>query len=128
MNILKNESVLEIVPHGFKVDIYRDGTVFSQILLDNYIKISKLINTQQLQKITLRTLHPLDTVVTKIGRLDDRDIEDIGICIKRFKLRNRQIATRANLVGYVGSEDVYHYNLQRVLKTFFSKSKGYQVV
>ncbi len=108
------------VPHGFKVDTWTDGMVFSQILPADYLKKSVPIRTR-LKKIELMVLHPLDLVVTKIGRLDDRDVQDIELCIKKFGLKKSQVASRGAKVEYVGSEIVYATNLQNVLNTFFTK-------
>jgi hypothetical protein len=67
------------VPHGFKKEAWPDGQIFSQVLPADYLGRSRLIEDMQL--IELRALHPVDIVVTKIGRMDERDIEDIGRCI-----------------------------------------------
>src|SRR3989338_5703812 len=63
--------LLKEIPHGFKVDYYQDGVVFTQILPDDYLKKSKKI--KKMRNITLMTLDPLDIIVTKIGRLNERD-------------------------------------------------------
>ena len=46
-------------------------------------------------RIKLRALHPVDIVVTKAGRLDERDWQDIEDCIRRFALKRRAIVERA---------------------------------
>lgn len=112
------------IPHGFKIDTWSDGMVFSQILPSDYLKKSIPIKTG-LKKIDLRALHPVDIVVTKIGRLNDRDVQDIELCIKKFGLKKMQISKRAAKVGYVGNKKVYETNLQRALASFFpSKMEG----
>lgn len=108
------------IPHGFKIDCYKDGMVFSQILPEDYLRKCITIKTS-MKKIELKALHPLDIVVTKIGRLDERDVQDIEACIKRFKLRESQITRRAAQVEYVGREENYKANLQYVIKRFFKK-------
>jgi hypothetical protein len=108
---------LKSVSHGFKVDTWPDGTVFSQTLPQDYL--DKSIKIKTLRKIQLRALQPVDIVVTKIGRLDNRDLQDIGACIKRFKLTKRQIVSRASLVQYAGREEDYYTNLQCVIDNFF---------
>ncbi|OLD78276.1 hypothetical protein AUF62_02840 [archaeon 13_1_20CM_52_20] len=60
---------------GFKVHVWPDGQVFSQFLPDDYLRKSKRIRS--LKNIDLRALAPADIVVTKTGRLDLRDIDDI---------------------------------------------------
>jgi len=116
------EDALEKVPHGFKIDSWTEGMVFSQILPDDYLEKSIPIKTN-LKNIELKALDPIDIVVTKIGRLDERDLQDIKACIEKFKLTKNQIKSRAKDVEYVGHEDSYKINLEYVLKTFFQKHK-----
>lgn len=109
------------IPHGFKIDTWSDGMVFSQGLPDDYLKKSIAIKTKKLKKINLKALHPVDIIVTKIGRLNDRDVQDIRDCIKKFKLGKNQIAKRAGAVQYAGNERVYEDNLQYILDSFFGR-------
>jgi phosphorylcholine metabolism protein LicD len=109
---------LNAVPHGFKVDHYKDGAVFSQILPADYIIKSGSIITK-MRNITLKALSPIDIIVTKIGRLNDRDKDDIAKCIQKFKITKSQITKRAAEVEYVGREENYEINLNHVLKNFF---------
>ncbi|MBL7160819.1 MAG: hypothetical protein ISS93_03150 [Candidatus Aenigmarchaeota archaeon] len=112
---------LQAIPHGFRIDIFLDGMVFSQQLPDDYSEKSIPIDSG-LKNIGLSALHPLDIVVTKIGRLDERDIEDIEACIKGFSLLKEDIRKRAQNVEYVGREENYMINLQHVLKKIFKSS------
>ena len=105
------------IPHGYKIDVYSDGCIFSQNLPDDYLDDS--IEIANLEHISLRALHPLDIVVTKIGRLDDRDLEDIEECIKAYGLEKEQIKNRAANVTYIGKQEHYDYNLKCVLEKFF---------
>lgn len=110
------QKALKNTPHGFKVDFWKDGIVFSQILPDDYLMRSKSI--RKMKHIRLKALHPVDIVVTKIGRLDARDKQDIRACIKKFKLTKTQVAKRADKVDYVGREENYQINLKHVLENF----------
>jgi hypothetical protein len=74
------ENVLHITPHGFKIDMWPDGLVFSQQLPPDYLE--KSIQILALDHIVLKALDPVDIVVSKAGRLDHKDIEDIESCIK----------------------------------------------
>ena len=114
------ESALNIIPHGFRVDHWKDGMVFSQVLPEDYMEKAIAIKTH-LKNITLKALNPVDIVVTKIGRLDERDIQDIEACIKEFKLTRRQVSERASQVHYIGNEENYKVNLRHVLERFFHK-------
>jgi len=110
--------VLDLVPHGFEVHTWNNGMVFSQDLPDDYLTKSKPARTK-MKNMKLRTLDPLDIIVTKIGRLNARDKEDIATCIKKFKITKAQIKKRAKQVIYVGREENYEINLNHVMKNFF---------
>lgn len=114
------EVAKKIVQPGFTVHTFVDGAVFINMLPDDYLKRSKSIKTK-LKKIDLRALHPVDIVVTKIGRLDSRDEQDIESCIKKFRLKKDQIKKRAAQLGYTANEKVFQTNLQSVVKKFFQK-------
>lgn len=111
------------IPHGFSIDKYMDGAAFTQILPDDYLEKSKRIKTD-LRNIDLRVLHPLDIIASKIGRLNDRDKQDIGACIRKFKLAKAQVRERAEMVRYAGNKDVYNSNLKYVLDNFFGPHRS----
>jgi hypothetical protein len=111
------DKALANVPHGFKVDAWPDGMVFSQSLPNDYLE--KSIEIANFRHIRLKALHPIDIVVTKIGRLDSRDIQDIEACIKRFNISKKQIEERATTIDYTGNEEIYQNNLKHVLEKFF---------
>lgn len=114
------ENALKRVPHGFKIDYWTNGMVFSQTLPDDYLRRSIPIKTK-LKNIRLKALHPLDIVVTKIGRLSEKDLQDIEACIKGSKLKKREIESRAKLVEYVGRVENYQINLRYVIRNFFEQ-------
>ncbi len=102
------------IPHGFNIDYWKDGMVFSQILPNDYLKRS--ISIERMKHIHLKALSPVDIVVTKIGRLDTRDKQDIEAAIRKFKLGKSQIEKRAKQVEYVGRDESYEANLNYVLE------------
>ena len=59
----------------FIVDIFVDGYIFSEQLPDDYKEKSKEL--LKLKNITLKTLSPVDIVITKTARLNARDEADI---------------------------------------------------
>ena len=115
------KEALKNISHGFKIDLYKDGVVFSQILPGDYLE--KSIRIRQVGRIEMRSLQPLDIVVTKIGRLDDRDVQDIEACIKQYRLTEETILSRAKQVQHVGREANYKANLRHVIGTFFPEKK-----
>jgi type IV secretory pathway component VirB8 len=65
-------------------------------------------------------MHPVDVVVTKIARLDQRDKQDIQACVRKYKLTKSRVLKRAELVEYVGRRENYEINLQYALRNLFS--------
>lgn len=106
--------VIKRVQPGFRVDVWPNGQVFSQFLPSDYLNKSRRIRV--LGKIELRALAPVDIVVTKIGRLDERDLGDIKACVKKFRLGKDTIARRARRVEYAGNRKVFDNNLETVLR------------
>jgi len=104
---------------GFRVDVWPDGQVFSQSLPDDYLRKSRRIRS--LRNIDLRALAPVDIVVTKIGRLDQRDMDDIEACTRKFKLTRNSIVRRGKQVEYAGNQDVFDHNLESVTARFFGE-------
>ena len=113
------ERALKGNPPGFKIDRWTDGYVFCQSLPSDYL--DKSIKIKEYSHIQLKALQPVDIVVTKIGRLNQRDIQDIETCIREFKITKDEIITRATLVSttYVPREKDYQYHLNCVIKKFF---------
>ncbi|MDI6736909.1 MAG: DUF6036 family nucleotidyltransferase [Nanoarchaeota archaeon] len=92
--------------------------IFSQQLPDDYLE--KCIPVKvKFAHIRLLALHPIDIVVTKIGRLNERDVEDIKSCVNKFRLAKKDVEKRALQVVDVGREENYRINLKYALKEFF---------
>jgi len=108
----------DILQPGFRVDLFHDGAVFVNMLPVDYMKKSKPVKTK-FKNIELRTLNPVDIVVTKIGRLDDRDEQDIKSCVKKFKITKRQIVNRAGQMESSTHDKTFQKNLQKVLKKLY---------
>jgi hypothetical protein len=109
---------IKMLNPGYRIDKFIDGLIFSQILPEDYIDKSYDVDTE-MKFIRLKALHPLDIVVTKIGRLTERDLQDIEACIKKFKLSKEQIEERAKCIEVVGDENIYQANLKFILGRFF---------
>ena len=73
------------LPPGHRIDIFTEGMIFSQQLPSDYLEKCIPVKTKFVN-IRLLALHPADIVVTKIGRMNERDVEDIKSCVKKFKL------------------------------------------
>lgn len=111
-------NVKELVPTGFYVDIFKNGFIFSQQLPMDHLDHSIEIKTQ-FKHISLYALHPMDIVASKIPRLYDRDLEDIRMCIDKYKLKKKDIEKRTKQVEYACNEKDFRTNLKYVLENCF---------
>lgn len=111
----KAESLLP--PTGLDIQCWPDGRVFSQELPDDYIRKSIDIDTHDIKNIILKALQPLDIIVTKVGRYNDRDVEDIRDCIKVHNIEKESIISRGKeiLKTYPGNEDAYKFRLRKCI-------------
>lgn len=104
---------LDGIPHGFKVDTWGGGYVFTTRLPGDYLDRSRSPPVADaLDRIDLRTLDPVDLVVTKIARFNQRDQDDIRRTVQAFDLRPEAIRSRASQVEVVGNEEVFEHNLE----------------
>jgi hypothetical protein len=115
------EQALKNNPPGYRVDRWTDGCVYCQTLPKDYLE--KSIKIKEFNHISLRALQPLDIIVTKLGRLNDRDMQDIEACIKKANVSKGEILQRALLVvqTYREPEEDYLKHLDLVLDKFFKK-------
>jgi hypothetical protein len=120
-DLLEFDRVLKNNPPGFRVDRWPNGYVFCQYLPDDYLE--KSVKIKEFKHVSLWAIQPVDIIVTKIGRLDDRDIQDIGDCIRKTNVSEAEIKARAKLViqTYAGREEDYRHNLDAVIERFFKK-------
>ena len=98
------EQALKNNPTGYKVDRWADGYVFCQALPDDYVE--KSVKIKEFTRISLRALNPIDIIATKIGRLNQRDIQDIGTIVTKFKI------SEADLRG-MGCSSEFNIRFQR---------------
>lgn len=108
------------IPHGFRIDTWTCGDVHISQLPADYLEKSITI-TQDIKQILLKSLNPVDIVVSKIGRLEGRDIQDIEICIQICEISLDDIRSRAEEVIelYPANEKVYRIHLEQILTGCF---------
>lgn len=103
----------------FKIDVWYDGYIFALQLPKDYIKKSK--EFKKYKYLNLRILNPIDIVLTKTARLNQRDVEDIEALAKH--INKKTLIKRFNEIkeSIPGSEKQYEENFKLILKEFFSK-------
>lgn len=105
-------------PHGYDIDSWPNGTVFMVNLPPDYLERSHVIDVD-LDQVNLRSLAPVDLIVTKIARLNQRDQNDILTTRKRFGITSDHVRQRAKEITYVGSQDGYMANLETAIRRCF---------
>ncbi|MFZ7136988.1 MAG: hypothetical protein ACOWW1_01005 [archaeon] len=83
--------------------------------------MQKSVTIKEYENIELLALNPVDIIVTKIGRSNDRDLQDIQMCITKTNLSKEEIITRGKLTEYVGNRENYDNNLNIIIRRFFTK-------
>ena len=103
----------------FKIDIWYDGYIFALKLPEDHIKIAKRFKLYK--NIELKTLNPIDLILTKTARLNQRDVEDIEILTKKQKIDKQKLIERFDQIkeSIPGSDRQYHENFNLILKEFF---------
>ncbi|MBU0980004.1 MAG: hypothetical protein KJ709_04330 [Nanoarchaeota archaeon] len=103
----------------FKVDIFKDGFIFSEQLPEDYADKSAEVKTG-LKWIDLRTLSLYDIIITKAARYNERDEEDIKAIAQLGKVDRKELIERfKKVVGtYAGRKDDYSYNFKIALRHF----------
>ncbi len=108
---------LDQLPHGFKVDTWWDGYVFTTRLPADYTERARELDTQEdLVALRLLVLDPVDLVLTKVDRLDERDLEDIRTTVAAFEVTEGALRERASHLEHVANEENFAYHLELVLK------------
>lgn len=79
---------IKSVKSDFKIDLWHGGYIFCLQLPGDYVTRAKTVKTH-FKNITLKTLSPLDLIITKASRLNQRDIEDIEAIIKSKKINKK---------------------------------------
>lgn len=103
---------------GFQVDCFTNGFIFFQQLPQDYLEKCIRISAPFL-RIELYSIAPVDIIVSKTGRLNERDITDITTIIKKFSLTKKEVGQRASQVKYAGNEKHYAANIKHVLNNLF---------
>ena len=106
----------------FKVAIFEDGFIFSEKLPDDYVKIADECKDAEFKNITLKTLNPIDIIVSKVARYNARDDEDMAILTKVKKIDKDKLIKRFNEIKgtFTSTEENIEDNFKVVLRRYFS--------
>lgn len=105
----------------FHVDVFVDGYIFSEQLPEDYSFIAEDYEYFKFKNLVLKTLHPVDIIITKAARYNARDEDDIEAIIKKIKIDSKKLKERFQKVlgSYAGSEKIFRDNFETIIKRYF---------
>ena len=112
---------IKLVKGKFRVDVFLDGYIFSEQLPLDYRDIANELKDTKFKNLSLKTLNPVDIIITKVARYNARDEEDISLLLKNFKISRKEVEERfeKTIGSYAGSEDNFRNNFNFILKKHF---------
>ena len=109
---------LNVTRTSKQVDSWVGGEIYVNELPSDYMEIAR--HEADLENIKLFSLHPVDVICTKIGRLNNRDRDDIEALIRNANINASNITDRVKQMSYTGLKATYWDNLREVMKTNFN--------
>ena len=108
------------IKNEIRIDLFKEGYIFSVQLPEDYIKLATKSNIK-FTNMNLRQLNPLDIIISKTDRLNQRDIEDIKMLVKKKRVDKKRLTKRYKLVTKFlpGHEENFKYNMKYVLNNLF---------
>ena len=82
----------KLVGHGIAIDVYSDGYIFCVQLPPDYMENANKI--KEMSKIDLYVLAPIDLIITKAARFNDRDREDLAVLFENYKIDQKELLHR----------------------------------
>lgn len=82
----------KLVGHGVAIDVYSDGYIFCVQLPPDYKE--KAMKIREMGKIELYILSPVDLIITKAARFNDRDREDLIVLLESYKIDQEELLRR----------------------------------
>ena len=74
------------------IDVYSNGYIFCVQLPEDYSE--KAVKIRDFHKIELYALAPIDLLITKAARFNERDKEDIMTIIRSYKIDEKELVER----------------------------------
>lgn len=110
------------VKSDFRLDLFTEGYIYILQLPEDYITKSRPVK-EPFRNLTVRLLSPIDIILTKASRLNERDLEDIRALVSRKRINKNKLIERYDMVKntYAGSNVAFQNRFEQVLKAFFSR-------
>ena len=104
----------------FRLDMFSNGHIYILQLPKDYAAKSRHVK-EQFKNLTVKLLSPIDIILTKTSRLNERDLEDIRSLVSKNRIDKNKLIERYELVKdtYAGSNAAFQDRFEQVLKAFF---------
>ena len=114
------KSAARRISSTLRLDLFQGGFIYTLQLPDDYAKKAQPIKAK-LRNLEVRLLSPIDIIITKTARLNERDIEDIRALVSKKRVDKKKLIERYELVksSYAGSETAFNDRFEQVIKEFF---------
>lgn len=114
------KSAARRISSTFRLDLFQGGFIYTLQLPDDYAKKAQPIKAK-LRNLEVRLLSPIDIIITKTARLNERDIEDIRAIVSKKRVNKKKLMQRFRLVkgSYVASDRDFQARFEQVIKEFF---------
>ena len=110
-----------LIGHNLVIDVYSLGYIFCVQLPEDYLE--KAVQIKDMNHIRLLSLMPMDLIITKTARLNERDMEDIKTIMESFDLDIEELINRYMKVMENSVVRDAKHNLLRLAGEFKFRSK-----
>lgn len=113
-------SIVKKISGKFRLDLFSESHIYILQLPENYVAKSRPLK-EQFRNLEVRLLSPIDIILTKTSRLNERDLEDIRALVSKKRVDKKKLIKRYQLVKstYAGSETAFQDRFEQVIKAFF---------
>ncbi|MCX6707636.1 MAG: DUF6036 family nucleotidyltransferase [Candidatus Woesearchaeota archaeon] len=98
----------------------KEGGIVTQTMPEDYAEKADTLDLR-LKHIKVRILNPVDIILTKVGRCNRKDIDDILKIAKKYKIEKQDLMNRFDeyLKSYDGSKNALKGNFRHVCEILY---------
>jgi len=103
------------------MELSAKGAMITQMLPRDYNTLATS-QPQKFRHIILKTLNPIDIILTKINRSKPKDLEDMKILVKKYNIKKENLMSRYQLYeeSFKSNVDILRKNFKLVLEVIYN--------